>query len=37
MTNNNKTNDWFSSILFNTDKDIPDFVAGGLNKDNTGL
>jgi hypothetical protein len=37
MTNNNKTNDWFSSILFNTDKDMSDFVAGGLNKDNTGL
>jgi hypothetical protein len=34
---NNKTNDWFSSILFNKDKDIPDFVAAGLNKDNTGL
>lgn len=37
MVNNNKTNDWFTSILFNKDKDIPDFVAGGLNKDNTGL
>ncbi|GMO69026.1 MAG: hypothetical protein Nk1A_7820 [Endomicrobiia bacterium] len=34
---NNKTNDWFASLLFNGDKGIPDFISAGLTKDNTGL
>jgi hypothetical protein len=37
MTNNNKPNDWFASLLFNPDKTIPDLITGGLSKDNTGL
>ena len=37
MTNNNKTNDWFVTLLFNPDKNYDNFKQSGLDGNNTGL
>ena len=37
MVNNNKTNDWFTTLLFNPDKNYDNFKQAGLDGNNTGL
>jgi len=34
---NNKTNDWFATLLYNQDKSIDQIINAGLNSSNTGL